>query len=145
MLSFLPAAMFASRKPRCRGSGSAVLRARRAATDEKYTARPGDLFPSVLVSREQLQLARAEAGMLDVLFGRYKREAECEGEGDGERTTPARRLRRCEGCGEWCCNVSWSLFRLFRFVFAFSLPFPVSVGFEFHVSGFFYTKNCFSF
>jgi hypothetical protein len=66
-----------------------------------------DYFPNPLVSAEQLRRARAEAGVLDEMFGRYKREAECEvGPGVGKTG----RGRRCGECGEWCCNVSCGFF-----------------------------------
>lgn len=51
---------------------------------------------------------RAEAGVLDEMFMRYKREAACEiGPGEGRITG---RGRRCGECGEWCCNVSFFWF-----------------------------------
>ena len=108
MLSALSIALFGPSVPRCSGTGSQLVAARRAATDAKYTARPLDFFPNPLVSPEELRRARAEAGVLDEMFKRYKREAGCErSPGEG------RRGRKCEECGQWCCNVS---FRFFLFL-----------------------------
>lgn len=112
MLSTLHAKLFGPPTPlppRCPGTGVLHIAARRADTDARYTARPLDYFPNPLVSPEQLMKARAEAGVLDEMFGRYKREAECEvGPGVGKTG------RRCGECGEWCCNVSF-LFLFFFF------------------------------
>lgn len=105
MLSTLHAKLFGPPTPlppRCPGIGIRHISARRADTDARYTARPLDFFPNPLVSAEQLRRARAEAGVLDEMFVRYKREAECE-VGPG---TKGSRGRRCQECGEWCCNVS---------------------------------------
>jgi hypothetical protein len=104
MLSTLLNTLFGPPKlPSCPGTGSKLLSARRAATDEKYTARPLDFFPNPLVSREELDRARAEAGVLDGMFVRYKREASCErGPGLGRKW----KGKLCELCGWWCCNVS---------------------------------------
>ena len=93
--------------PRCPGTGSEHISARRAATDARYTARPLDYFPNPLIPPEELRRVRAEAGVLDEMFAKYKREAACEvGPGEGRRA----RLRRCEECGCWCCNVSFLSF-----------------------------------
>lgn len=100
ILTPLLTALFGPHAPRCPGTGSRLIAARRAATDEKYTARPLDFFPNPLVSREQLEKARAEAGILDEWFRRYKREAKCAGDSG--------RLRKCAVCREWCCDVSFS-------------------------------------
>jgi hypothetical protein len=110
------------RPPTCPGTGSTLLLARRRATDEKYTARPLDFFPNPLVPLEELRKARAEAGVLDEMFRRYKREAAClgserrevevEGVNEKGKTVKVKEVRvkgrvaRCEGCREWCCNVS---------------------------------------
>ena len=89
--------------PRCPGTGSEHIAARRAATDARYTARPLDYFPNPLIPPEELSRVRAEAGVLDEMFNKYKREAACEiGPGEGRSA----RLRRCEQCWVWCCNVS---------------------------------------
>lgn len=101
MFSSLLATLFPPQIPRCPGTGSKLLSARRRATDEKYTARPLDHFPNPLVSKVELDRARAEGGVLDGMFRKYKREAECQGE---------RVRKRCEECGDWCCNVSSSFF-----------------------------------
>jgi hypothetical protein len=111
MLSALYASLFGPAPPRCPGTGSKLLLARRAATDAKYTARPLDHFPNPLVSLEELARVRAEAGVLDETFTRYKREAKCQ-----EVPGPGTRGKRCEGCRGWCCNVSYYWFGL-DFVF----------------------------
>jgi hypothetical protein len=115
MLSALSTLLFGPPVPRCPGTGVQFVAARRAATDAKYTARPLDHFPNHPVSAEELRMARAEAGVLDEMFRRYKREASCEkGPGKGFMSG---RVRKCEGCGEWCCNVSCLFFFAGLFVF----------------------------
>lgn len=106
MLSALLPSLFAPTPPRCPGAGSALIRARRRANDEKYTARPLDFFPNVLVSDELLAETRREGDVLNGMFERYKREAACAGAG---RKGEGGGLRRCVGCEGWCCNVSISL------------------------------------
>lgn len=101
MLSLLTS-LFTPPPPRCHNTGSLLLASRRAATDAKYTARPLDFFPNHLVPRHMLEETRREAGVLDEMFGRYKREAKCGG--------TMGRLRNCEMCGDWCCNVSLFFF-----------------------------------
>lgn len=117
MLSLLTS-LFTPPPPRCHNTGSLLLASRRAATDAKYTARPLDFFPNHLVPRQMLEETRREAGVLDEMFGRYKREAKCGG--------ATGRLSNCERCGDWCCNVSlafsswvWIAFVLGRLVLSF--------------------------
>lgn len=100
MLASVLPFLFKPPQPQCPGTGSALVRARRRANDEKYTARPLDFFPNVLVSDQLLAETRREADVLDDMFVRYKREAECAGQ-----KMPGK-LRKCERCREWCCNVS---------------------------------------
>lgn len=104
MLNTLRTALFGPNIPRCPGTGSQLIAQRRAALDEKYTARPLDFFPNPLVSQKQLEAARAESDVLDQMFREYKREAKCS----GESMKGFCKMRKCEGpCGEWCCDVSF--------------------------------------
>ncbi|KAM0723156.1 hypothetical protein Q7P37_001356 [Cladosporium fusiforme] len=93
MLSTLFPSLFKPPPPACPGAGSALVRARRDANDEKYTARPLDFFPNVLVSDELLAETRREADFLDGMFARYKREAECLGQ-----KHPGRLRRSSQAC-----------------------------------------------
>nr|OQO29163.1 hypothetical protein B0A51_03867 [Rachicladosporium sp. CCFEE 5018] len=88
--------------PSCDGAGSRFLRKRRQLNDKHFATRPLDCLSDPRKSRKSRETAKVLATVLDAMFARYKREAECLGTGiDDDKNA---QLKQCTYCQKYTCN-----------------------------------------